>query len=90
MTDEERRKLITDLKAARPGYPPGELCIKAADEIERLATENERLKEQRAAWEQTSRVALALVKRAERTEEIERLAERVKNLEGRLEAVQRM
>jgi hypothetical protein len=36
MTDEERRNLITDLKAARPGYPPGELCVKAADEIERL------------------------------------------------------
>jgi hypothetical protein len=37
MTDEERQNLALKLRAARPGYPPGELCVQAADEIERLA-----------------------------------------------------
>jgi hypothetical protein len=26
--------LVTRLRAARPGYPPGELCVKTADVIE--------------------------------------------------------
>jgi FtsZ-binding cell division protein ZapB len=31
----------------------------AADEIDRLVTENKKLREQRGAWEQTTRTALA-------------------------------
>jgi hypothetical protein len=35
MTDE----LVAELRAARPGYPPGDLCMRAADELERLKRE---------------------------------------------------
>jgi len=35
MTD----KLIAELRAARPGYPPGDLCMRAADELERFKRE---------------------------------------------------
>lgn len=44
LTDEERKKLTIMLRAARPGYPPGELCVLAAEEIERLAAEVKKLR----------------------------------------------
>jgi FtsZ-binding cell division protein ZapB len=60
MTDEERQKLCEALRGKRPW--PGALAKMmpdAADEIDRLVTENKKLREQRGAWEQTTRTALA-------------------------------
>jgi hypothetical protein len=37
--------LIQQLRAARPGYPPGELCMRAADELERLTALAQRIAE---------------------------------------------
>jgi hypothetical protein len=61
MTDEERQKLrafIVDLRALEHD-DKADLLEQMADEIERLMTENKKLREQRAAWEQTTRTALA-------------------------------
>jgi HAMP domain-containing protein len=47
MTDEERKKLCETLRGLNTTWPWPEITIPAAEEIERLAAEVERLKQER-------------------------------------------
>jgi cell division protein FtsB len=51
MSEEERKKLCEELRTATPGNVTVKAGYRAADEIERLAAENEQLKRRIAGLE---------------------------------------